>query len=86
MGIENLKVFFFQTLKQQKGNDISSTWTSSDLVSRAQQVAQEVIDLIWKKRRSTPCCLLEQREFAFNGNTTAQGVLFLSQLFPYNLL
>lgn len=33
---------FFQTLKLQEGNDISSTWTPSHLVSRALQVAQEV--------------------------------------------
>lgn len=41
------RVFFFQTFKQQEGNYISSTWTSSHLVSRAQQVVQEVTGLTW---------------------------------------
>lgn len=36
---------FFQTLKHHKGNGINSTRTSNHVVTRAQQVAQEVLGL-----------------------------------------
>lgn len=57
--MESLKVFFFQTLKLQEGNDISSTWTPSHLVSRAQQVAQEVRPYMEKEE---VCTLLQNEE------------------------
>lgn len=56
-GIESLKVFFFCSQTQE--NDISSTYTSCQMVSRAQQVVQEVIGPIWKKRTLMPHWLLK---------------------------
>ena len=59
-GIESLKVFFFSRLWNSNG-EMTLAATSSHLVSRAQQVAQEVTRLIWKERRCTPRCLLERK-------------------------